>query len=305
VAGLVALAGPHPVGALLLIKCVAVVAVVVTGLALGALRTTQRPQVTGDPVGHLAGFLLNPLVLTAGVLGAHADVVLAAAVVVAMVLDQRGRRTAVVVVLGVAVLVKVYAVFALVAYLYVLWRRAERRAALGGLALVVLIGTLASWPYWRGLATLRPLLATGGQSSTSLAGLLQEALAWLLNHLGASDATHVADLVVRLGGAVVLVGVAWWAATRPTVRQDPWWLAAVTLGTFLLVSPWFLPWYLVSLLALTLPLTHAGLRRGVMTATASSLVVLPLAGDLVQTVARYLPPLLTLRFPRRRAVVDD
>jgi alpha-1,6-mannosyltransferase len=304
VAALVALAGPHPVGALLLVKCVTFVAVLVTGLGLSALRPSRSPLLTGDPSGHLAGFLLNPLVLTTGILGAHADVVLAAAVAVAMVLDQRGRRVAVVVVLGLAVLVKAYAVFALAAYVYVLWRRGQRRAVAGGLAAVLLLGVVASWPYWRGWATLRPLLATGGQSSASLAGLLQEALTWVLAHLGLADAAQAADVVVRLAGAAVLIGVAWWAATRRTVRSDPWWLGAVLLGTFLLVSPWFLPWYLVSLLALTLPLAHAGLRRAVVTATASSLVVLPLAGDFVQTALRYAPPLLTLRFPRRTTGVD-
>jgi hypothetical protein len=303
VAALVALAGPHPVAALLLVKCVTFVAVVVTGLALSALRTSQRPLLNGDPSGHLSGFLLNPLVLTAGILGAHADVMLAAAVAVAMVLDQRGRRVAVVVVLGLAVLVKVYAVFALAAYGYVLWRRGQRRAVAGGLAAVLLLGIALSWPYWRGWATLRPLLATGDQSSASLAGLLQEALAWVLAQLGLADATQVADVVVRLAGAAVLIGVAWWATTRPTVRADPWWLGAVLLGTFLLVSPWFLPWYLVSLLALTLPLAHVGLRRAVMTATASALVVLPLGGDFLQTVLRYLPPVVAARIPRRATEV--
>jgi hypothetical protein len=301
VAGLVMLAGPHPVGSLLLVKVMTLACVVLAGLGLTRLRSGWRDGLVGDPVGHLIGFALNPLVLTAGILGAHADVALAACFAWAMVYDQRRRPVVALVLLGVACLVKAYAVIALVAYVVVLWRRGERRRLGAGLGVVAALAVVTSWPYWQGLATLKPLLSTGDHASASLAGFVQEADAWLLARLGVDHASVIADASVRIVSVVGLAALAFWVLVRAPARRQPWWAASLLLGAFFVVSPWFLPWYLLGLLVLVLPLAHPPVRRAVIVATASMVVVLPLAGDLVQTVVRYLPPVVAARWRPRVA----
>ena len=277
--------------------------VVAAGAGLAQLRNDRLHGLVADPTGYLIAFLLNPLVLTAGVLGAHADVTLAAAFAWAMVLDQRRRPFWALLVLGVVSLVKAYAVVALLAYAVVVWRRGQHRPLVAGGVAVVALGVLTSWPYWQGLATLRPLLSTGDHASASLAGLVQNVLGSVLGHLGVASPTTTAHLVVRAASVVALAGLAVWVLAQPRSRREPWWVSAVLLGGFFVASPWFLPWYLLGLLVLVIPLTHPALRRAVVAATASMVVVLPLAHDLGQTLARYLPPLVAARW--RRSSVSE
>jgi len=309
VAFIVGLAGPHPVGALLMVKVVTAAAVVVAGVGLTRVRPDRTVGLTdGSAEGstdgstdHLLAFLLNPLVLTAGVLGAHADVALAAGFAWAMVLDQRRRPVWAMVLLAAVTLVKAYAGIVLLSYVYVLWRRRMRREIVTGGLIALAVGIATYWPYWQGLETLHPLLSTGNLASSSLVGVVQNFLSWVLAAAGVGAASAVASIAVRVIGLLVLVVTATWVLTRPRARHEPWWIATVLLGTFFLLSPWFLPWYLLGLLALAIPLTHPVLRRCVIVATASMLVVLPIAHDLGQTIVRYLPPLLAARWPRPTA----
>ncbi|HVQ86842.1 MAG TPA: hypothetical protein VMT88_01560 [Actinomycetes bacterium] len=275
---LVGLAGTHLVLAILLVKFLAVALVGVAAFALLRLRADDSVGITAGGPATLAFLLLNPLVVTSVALGGHLDAALAAAFLLAMLADQRRRPIVALVLLLAACLVKAYAVLVLGIYLVALWRRGERKSVMLGLAISVIVTVIAYAPYWAGAATLLPLRDSAGMHDPTL--------------FTVTGLRALAPLIV-LTVAVVLV------FHRITPRQ-PWFAAAILLGTFMFVSGWFLPWYLVGLVALVAPLTDKRIRRAVAVGTGTSFILLPTQWLAVQTLARYAPVVLAWNLPTGR-----
>jgi hypothetical protein len=84
----------------------------------------------------------------------------------------------------------------------------------------------------------------------------------------------------------------------PRTRDEPWRAAALLFGAYVLLTPWYLYWHLVGLVALALNLEDRRLTCATLWFSASSLFVgsgSVTAGLVVQSAARYLPPLVAWR----------
>ncbi|MFZ0324993.1 MAG: hypothetical protein WAN48_12800 [Actinomycetes bacterium] len=276
-------AGGSVVAAVLMIKVLTVILLGLAGWGLLSLRADPVAGVAEGSAATVAFLLLNPLVVTAVVLGGHLDAVLVAAFVAAMVADQRRRPLLSVACLVAACLVKVYAAPVLAVYLLALWRRGNRRKAVAGGAIAVVASVVAYAPYWASAATFQALIDAGGMADHSLAGVL---------------GLHLVGLVLPLAVGIVLV-------FHPVTVTRTWWAAAVLLGSFFLATSWFLPWYLVGLVALVAPLTDERLRRAVAVATGTSFIGLPPGWLALQTALRYLPVWVAWRWPVRTVRVDS
>jgi hypothetical protein len=243
-------------------------------------------------------FATNPLVVFSVGLGGHADVVLAAAFTWAAVFDRRGRRLLASAALAAAVLVKAYAAPFLLVYLVVRWRRDGVRRFLGSAGVGLALAVVAFIPYWKGLETFRGIAQVGARGSSSLAIGVQDLLEWLLPSARswlAVDATRSLAVVAVVASAVVI------CASR-RVLIDPWRGALVVTAVSFLVSPLFLPWYLIGPLAVAVYSEDAGLRAGYLVASGSATLTAP--SVLGRTIVRYLPPVAVyLRGRRREAVI--
>jgi hypothetical protein len=76
------------------------------------------------------------------------------------------------------------------------------------------------------------------------------------------------------------------------------------LATFLLVTPWSLPWYAVGLLALAVPLADEALSDAVLTFSATCLAPGSVLAGSVRTALRYGTPTAVFAFKRRAARTD-
>ncbi len=93
----------------------------------------------------------------------------------------------------------------------------------------------------------------------------------------------------------MIAAVALGVARSPRYRADPWSAAAVLLVTYVLITPWYLPWHLLGPLVLTLVGRLAPLRAGTLTFSGTSLFVGSGGtawGLALQATVRYLPPAL-------------
>jgi glycosyl transferase family 87 len=283
-------------GAVVLAKAFAAVLGAVTLMGLVSLSRAERG--TGraiDPSRAIALFGLNPLVVTSVALGAHADVALAAAIVWAMVWERRGRPLLSAVLLTGGALVKLYAVIPLLAFLLVRWRRDGFRATLAPAIACVVFAGAAFAPYWSGGAPVRGLLDVAWSSSSSLAGLIQRWVVDGLEALGAEGAGPVVATGVRVVGVTGIVIAIWTGVRRAEAPDATWHVSLLALSVFVLVTPWFLPWYLMMPLALAATRHPAdALARAVVVFSGSCVTTVAGAGGLPVLLARYAPPLLVL-----------
>lgn len=283
-------------GAVLLAKAFAAVLGAVTLMGIVSLSRAERG--TGravDPRRAIALFGLNPLVVTSVALGAHADVALAAAIVWAMVWQRRRRPLLSALLLCAGALVKLYAVIPLLAFLLVRWRReGARTMVVPAIGCSVLAGA-AFAPYWAGGAPVRGLLDVAWSSSSSLTGLIQRWVVDGLQALGAEGAGPVVAAAVRVLG-VSAIGIAIWTGVRRAETPDAMWHVSLwALSVFILVTPWFLPWYLVTPLALAATRDPAdALARAVVVFSGSCVMTVAGAGGLPMLLARYGPPVVVL-----------
>ncbi|MGZ6544708.1 MAG: hypothetical protein ACXVEI_05295 [Actinomycetota bacterium] len=299
-AAIVWIAGGSLVAATLLAKTVAVgfEAITVWGLlVLGRDAPRRRTAVTATM------FALNPLVLSAIALSGHADAAVAAAFVWAIVADRRDRSTIALVLLGVATLVKFYAGFVLVVYLVATLRRnGVRTTALRSLP-SILFGAAAFVPYWRGPGTFAGVLSIARQTSASLAGATSKVLAAFMSGVDIDRPASLALNLVRIAGTVVLVAVFARQARSGSLVTEPWPAAMAVMAAYLLVTPWFLPWHAIGMLALACAVPGSALAPAgaVFSGSCFASIAGPgLVRPVATSVVRYGPP--TLAYLRRTGI---
>lgn len=229
--------------------------------------------------GRVAAFLFvcNPLVLTSEALGGHADASIALAFALAVFADRRGRERWAAFALWIAVLVKIWAVLPFA--VYVLWRarREGPRVLPGLLAAPAAVGAASYSPFWKGPRTLAPILDAGFRTSSSLTGAVETALNRSIRVTGwVSRPEAFAAASVRVGGVGILAALAAWLVMRERTSVDVWGPVALIVAGFILVTPWYLPWYAVGPLALGLCL-GGGPSAGALALTCTSSLPIPLA----------------------------
>ncbi|MGH2765131.1 MAG: hypothetical protein ACRDKA_04350 [Actinomycetota bacterium] len=250
----------------------------------GLVRTARDREL--DPARALLLVGWNPLVIVSLPLGGHADVAVAAGLLWALAADRRGRPEAAALLLTGATLIKAYAGLVLVVYLLALARRSIPVVARAASASAG-AGILAWAPFWVGPESLSGLGRIGTEASSSLGGTAQLALDVALP----ADA---AAWTVRLAGLAVIVTVTAIVARRPGFAEDPWPAATAAFAAYLAVTPWFLPWHLVGLLALATVAGSPPLRAAAFVFSGTAPLTAGFGGTwwgrAVQTVLRYAPP---------------
>ncbi len=294
----VEIAGSSLLRALLLAKAFALG---LGGLTVWALvRIASRAADRRAAPLAVASLALNPMVLTAVALSGHADVAVAAALAWAMVADRRGRTRLSLVFLAAATLVKLYAGLALVTYLAMVIRRAEARRIVAATLLAAGAVTVGYVPYWRGIATLRGVGQVAERASSSLAGAVEAALAWLLSHLAVPDPAAAASDTVRAVGAVLVIAVAV-RQVRQRTLEDRWAGILSVMVAYVLVTPWFLPWHALGALTVACALGDSALREALLVFSASCFPSTgPPLGVLGTVSLRYGPPVFAFERGRRQ-----
>jgi hypothetical protein len=264
----------------------AVVAALGVAAAGGLIRAAGDGELDAGRILVLAGW--NPLVLVSVSLGGHADVAVAGALVWALVADRREKPVAAALLLAAATLIKVYAGLVLAVYLVAVARRSAR-VAVGAVLASAAAGTLAWAPFWAGPETLSGLLRIGGQASSSLGGTVQIAL-------GAVLPADLAGWTVRLVGLLVVAIVVLVVARAPGFATNPWPGCAAAFAAYLAVTPWFLPWHLIGLLALAAATGSARLRAPAFVFSGTAPLTASFGGSWwgrwIQTILRYGAPAL-------------
>jgi hypothetical protein len=263
-----------------------VVAALGVAAAGGLIRAAGERGLDAGRTLLLVGW--NPLVLVSVSLGGHADVAVAAGFTWALVADRRGKPVAAALLLAAATLVKAYAGLVLAVYLLALARRSARLAA-GAVVASAGAAALAWAPFWAGPETLSGLIRIGGRASSSLGGTVQAAL-------GAALPADLAGWIVRLVGLVVVAAVVLVVARSPGFARDPWPGCAAAFAAYLAVTPWFLPWHLIGLLAVAAVAASSRLRAAAFVFSGTAPLTASFGGSWwgrsIQTVLRYGAPAL-------------
>jgi len=279
--------------AFLLMKMVAA-ALAIAGTILLALSVRSQDSFASDSGLAVLVFAFNPLVIVSVGLGAHADVAVAAGFAAAYLFFKKDRRIGVTLALTLTALIKAYAGIALLLWLvHLVARRGLGRGSVhAGIAFAITAGAFA--PYWKGLRTFDGLSQVSRLASASLTGGLMRLLS---GRWDSSAGLTTVGSVLRILVVAILI-VAFFQIGR-SARDNPWHAIASMLAVYVIVSPWYLSWHVLGLLALAAVLPAWRGTQPVLLFTATSLVVLPGA---LQTVARYGPPLaLARRGQRKRA----
>jgi len=245
-AGIAQVAGPSPLAIRLLFQLLAAAAV------LGSLALLWR---AGVEAGGLALVGLNPVVVAKGVNEGHVDVLLGL-LLLAAVLAARRRPIVAAVLLGLAALVKPFAlvaVLALAAWLLVRrgWRTALGAAATSG-ALVAVGYLLAGGP--RAVAPLREAGLHQSRSSIWAQPRVLLTELWVdQGRAGTAAGRDARQLVALLAAATVAVAVV--AAIAVVLRRrdsrtapDPGLVVAAAFAAYLLASVYVPAWYAAGLL---------------------------------------------------------
>jgi hypothetical protein len=294
-AGVVKLAGANLASAFVTLKLVilALDAAVVAMIVAGARGDHDRAG-----LGVLA-WAWNPLVLITVPLAGSADTAVAAAFLGAYLTRRKGHLGATTLLLALASLVKVYAVVALVLHLVLVLKERGAFRALRHAGGALAVAILAYAPYWHGMATFKGLRTATTLTNQSLMGTFQRTVVAFALHVTGFPLWYRGSLVAtRILGAVLFLAALAWGIRR--VRDgDSLWLATVgVMLTYLLVSPWFLYWYILAPLTLLAVMRHERLTDPVLVFSGTSLVsiYIPVAPVLwiVQTLLRYAPPFVTL-----------
>jgi hypothetical protein len=259
-------------------------------MLVAAMGTARRQRATG--LRHDAGFAvlafaLNPLVVFSVGLGAHPDIVVAALVAGAVLAERRGRDPAVTLLLVVASLVKAYAALLLIAWLIALVQRRGRRTGTVHAAVCGAVAIVAYAPFWRGLRSLAGLRAVGRLASSSLSGSIVRMLSDRPTAITAAPTVY--DGAARWIAVGIVAAVTAGVARSARTREEPWRAAALLFGSYVVVTPWYLPWQLLGLLALAVVVSDESVSRPVLVFSGTSVFVG--GGLLLQTVVRYGPPL--------------
>ncbi len=257
----------------------------------------DRPDPAGAKGWGVLAYAWNPLVLITVPLAGSADAAVAAGLLGAILARRRGRSGIATVLLVVASLVKVYAVVGLVLHLVLLLKeRGGRRAAVHAGAAVGL-SAVAFSPYWAGLATFQGLFNIARMRNQSLMGTLERVVIRpLLVVFGYSTPTRGSQLMGRAIAAMLLAVTLIWAI-RKVRDEDSLWLGVLgVLTAYLLLSPWFLYWYVLGSLVLVAVLPRNRLTYPILVFSGTALISVSLSPIrlllTVQSLARYGPPVL-------------
>jgi hypothetical protein len=251
----------------------------------------------------ILAFGWNPLILVSVPLAGTADIALAATFLGAVLARRRNRLVLTTVLLTLAPLVKVYAIFALLLHLAFLAKDRGRwvLARHAGVALAVAAALYA--PYWAGLRTFSGLMSTVGLTNVSLAGTVQMLLDVGLHAIGLPFATGIASVVVRVASISLLVGAIVWAVRRTRDDETLWRGAVVVMAAYLYLTPWSFYWYAVGLVALVSAVPRNRLTYPLLAFSGTQLTLVrfrpPLAAWTAQTVLRYGLPVLPMGIRRR------
>lgn len=281
-------------------------AVVAAILALA----NDRPDPGSTKGWGVLAYAWNPLILITVPLAGSADVAVAAGLLGAILARRKGRTGLATALLALASLVKVYAAVGLLLHLVLLLReRGVKRASLhtgGALGLAV----AAFIPYWAGLSTFQGLINIAQRRNQSLVGSLERVvLRPVLAALGYGTPTGGAQVMGRwMVGAILAVMVVW-AIRKVRDTQSLWFAVLAVLTVYLLLSPWFLYWYILGPLALAVVLPRSRLTDPVLTFSGTALVSVYLSPIrmllVVQSLLRYVPPILVFVFQGRRGRAAD
>jgi len=308
-AGVVRATGQSLTAAFLAMKAVAAgTALLATGLLAAQARGTRGGKgsfrAAADPGFAVLAFAYNPMVLFSAGLGAHADLLVAALLAGAVAAYGRGRDVPSTLLVAAATLVKAYAGVVLVAWLIHLWRRRGLGAAAAHALLAAAAVLVAYLPFWHGARTFAGVADIGRIASTSLAGTvvrLASGHPWAAYAAGASAAGVVVHLLGLLLIAAAVVGV----ARSPRTAREPWRAGALLFWVYVLVTPWYLAWHLIGLVAIAVACADEVVLWSTLTFSATSLYVgagNTVAGLVAQTAVRYVPPgVVAARTRSRRA----
>ena len=202
------------------------------------------------------------------------------------------------VLLSLAALVKIYAIVGLFLHVCLLvrekgWRKSAGHAAVAaGLA----VGTFA--PYWVGWATFLGLMHIASLANNSLAGVVQSLLTTMVGWFPfiSSQPWDVAEGIVKVVGGAAILAATVWAVRKVRTEHDLWPAVMALLVVSVLVTPWFLYWYLVAPVALAAALPRDRLTVPVLVGSGTVLASTPLVTGLLRQVlemcSRYLPSIV-------------
>ena len=229
-AGVMIVAGASPTIARLGFQMLAALAVAAAMWLVGR-ETKWNPT-------SLAVLAVNPLIPICVVNSAHNDAWVGVLLLWAVLLTTRERWAWTGVVLGVAAMVKVTALLAVVALAIWAWRRAGRQAAakVAGVAVLICSVTVIAaggsevvramrWNSWR---------MTRGN-------LWARSRGWVFGELG--DAHHTDQARLATLAVILTVALAGFLVTRHRRASHPALLVGLTVIAYTLVSAYVLPWY--------------------------------------------------------------
>jgi len=277
--------------------------------AILALSKERRDSNGARGWGVLA-YAWNPLVLITVPLAGSADVGVVAALLGAILARRRGRTGLATALLTVASLVKVYAAVGLLLHLVLLLReRGVKRAAVhaGG---AVGLGAVAFAPYWAGLSTFQGLINMAQMRNQSLVGSIQRlVLRPVLAAVGYGTPTRGSQMMAKWIVGAILAAMVVWAIRKVRDEQSLWFAVLAVMTAYLLLSPWFLYWYILGPLGLVAVLPRNRLTDPVLTFSGTALVSVYLTPVrlllLVQSLLRYAPPILVFILQGRRAKAES
>jgi Glycosyltransferase family 87 len=308
--GAAKVAGTHLAVAFVTLK-LAILALDVAVMAAIVGISKDRPDPLGAAGWGLLAFAWNPLVLISVPLAGSADVAVAAGFALAFLAHRRGRPWLATILLTFAALVKVYAVIGIVLYVALMVRQRGGRRAAGHAALATGLAVAAYAPYWAGLSTFSGLGAAAGIVNTSLTATIQRVVFAFIFHLAGFHWWYTGgEILVRVLAGMVLLWAVVWAIRQSRNEERMWRGALVVLTAYVVLTPWFLYWYLLTPLVLVAVLPRNRLTYPLLTFSATSLLMVflpwPPAFWILESLLRYGPPFgvyLLQRWPEAVSVV--
>src|SRR5207248_7955081 len=216
---------------------------------------------------------------------------------------RRDHTTIAVALLAAASLVKVYAAVALVLYLVAVARDRGWLAALRNAVLATAIGVVAYAPYWSGPRTFAGVAEATSLTNVSLIGTIQRLVTPLVRAAGLRQ-PHATSRLVHVVAAVAVAAVVAWAVRRVWSKRDLWQAIVAALFAYLILTPWFLPWYTIAPLALVAVLRRSRLTVPFVVFVGTSLAVLWTPARTIDwiwvSVIHYVPPAAAYAWERWR-----
>jgi Glycosyltransferase family 87 len=270
-------------------------------VALILVLAKDRPDPEGAKGWGVLAYAWNPLVLITVPLAGSADVAVAVGLLGAVLARRRGRTGLATVLLTLASLVKAYALIGLLLHLVLLLRERGVKRAAGHAGVATGLAALAFAPYWSGFSTFQGLVNIARMRNQSLMGSLERVVFRpLLAAFGYGTPTRGSQLLGKWVAGLLLAALVIWAIRRVRDERSLWFSVLAVLTGYLLLSPWFLYWYILGPLALVAALPRNRLTYPILIFSGTALISLfltPIRVLLsVQTLARYAPPILAFAY---------